>query len=66
MNEFQTRMHTVLTSFKRAHRRVSPTRFVLSEEDFLSRQLAPDDGTTDGELRIHGIPVVRGDTTHIE
>ena len=66
MNDFRMRMWEILNKFTKNNRGVKPQRFVLSEEDFLSRQLDPDDGTPDGALRIHGIPVVRGATTHIE
>jgi hypothetical protein len=59
-------MNEVVTAFKKAHRGVRPTRFVLSEDDFLALRNETDDEIPDSALRIQGIPVVRGDKTHIQ
>lgn len=66
MSDFRTRMNEVVTAFKKAHRGVRPTRFVLSEDDFLTLRNETDEEIPDSALRIQGIPVVRGDKTHIQ
>jgi hypothetical protein len=65
-DDFRARMNEVVTAFKKTHRGVRPSRFALSEEDFLTLRNETDDQVPNSALRIQGIPVVRGDKTHIE
>ena len=64
MPDLEERMFNLYTEFKKTNRGVQPQRFVLSEEDMLTFTVG--DSATETKLTRYGIPVVVGDTTHIE